>query len=253
VGSNNTFVGFNSGNIATGSGSTLLGVNAGQSLTSGGTNLFLGNLAGSVLTTESNNVDIAHVGVVGDSGVIRIGTAATQVKAFIAGVTGVTTAGSAVACLVDTNGQLGVTSSNEVLKEKFEPLSESKVKQLIQSIPVRSYHYKDPSVNQEEQFGPNVEDLEDMEIVQEEFPSLLATHHETGKPYAIATQHVEWLLLAEVQRISREMDALRKVEPEFKPDFSLRSEKDEKKRKLEEEEELARVAALPITKKSKRG
>jgi hypothetical protein len=58
-----------------------------------------------------NNVDIAHVGVAGESGRIRIGTAGTQTRAFLAGVTGVAIPGPAKPVLVNSSGQLGTSTS----------------------------------------------------------------------------------------------------------------------------------------------
>ena len=66
---------------------------------------------------ESNKIDIGNLGATGESGVIRIGNEGTQTATYIAGINGVTTRGSAVAVLVDGNGQLGTVSSSRRYKE----------------------------------------------------------------------------------------------------------------------------------------
>jgi hypothetical protein len=76
--------------------------------------------AGGNLTTGSNNVDIAHPGVAGESGTIRIGTA-NQTRAFMAGVSGTTLGGSTQQVVVRSNGQLG-TAPTASLSETVDRL-----------------------------------------------------------------------------------------------------------------------------------
>ncbi len=52
----------------------------------GSRNVAIGPHAGINLTTSSRNVDIWNPGVAGESGTIRIGTAANQTRTFLAGV-----------------------------------------------------------------------------------------------------------------------------------------------------------------------
>ena len=74
--------------------------------TTGSNNIALGFEAGRNLTTGSNNIAIGSEGVAGESNTIRIGTAGTQTRAFLAGIRGVpVTGGQAV--VIDANGQLG--------------------------------------------------------------------------------------------------------------------------------------------------
>ena len=95
-GSNNVAIGYDAGtNVSGGSGNILIGYGSGDGL----------------MTTDSNNIDIANVGVAGDPGVIRIGTAGTQTAAYMAGVTGVTPSGSLAPVLINANGQLGTGGS----------------------------------------------------------------------------------------------------------------------------------------------
>lgn len=96
--------------LTTGNTNIGIGWQAGANLVSGSVNILIGDTAGTNYTTsESSNILINHAGVVGESHVIRIGTPGSageqQNKAFLAGVTGVTVAGSAPVG-VDTNGQL---------------------------------------------------------------------------------------------------------------------------------------------------
>jgi hypothetical protein len=75
--------------------------------TTGDSNIALGSSAGGNLTTGSNNIDIASPGVAGESGTIRIGTAARQNAAYLAGVFGRTIGGPTKAVVVNKNGRLG--------------------------------------------------------------------------------------------------------------------------------------------------
>jgi len=73
--------------ITTGTNNTADGANALFSLTTGSNNTAVGFQAGYNLTNNANNnIDIGNVGVGGDNGIIRIGTAGIQTNAFIAGV-----------------------------------------------------------------------------------------------------------------------------------------------------------------------
>ena len=110
TGSNNTSSGFQVFQYnQTGSNNTAYGFQAGghSGFTSGNSNIMVGSLAGSNFTSsESNNIDIGSGGVVGESGVIRIG-GANQTAAYIAGINGVTPSGSPLPVVINANGQLG--------------------------------------------------------------------------------------------------------------------------------------------------
>ncbi len=67
----------------TGINNTAVGQNAGTAITSGSNNTALGQNAGSAITTSSNNILIGNTGVVGDSGVIRLGTVLTNTACYI--------------------------------------------------------------------------------------------------------------------------------------------------------------------------
>ena len=138
-GGSNVGIGYEAGTLMTGdSGNTAIGASSMAfssnsssntaigygtlSITTGSNNTALGDLAGSnYVSTESSNIVIGNLGIVGDSNVMRLGTtggSAGQVnKAFIAAVTGVTVTASAPVA-VDTNGQLsslGFGTATQVL------------------------------------------------------------------------------------------------------------------------------------------
>lgn len=122
-----TAIGYSSLNLATGDRNTAVGHTSLDAVTSGERNTAIGALAGTNVVTGSNNILMGHnvasayvgaegsnivlgnAGVAAESNTIRIGTngasAAQQNRAFVAGITGSTVAGSAPVG-VDTNSQL---------------------------------------------------------------------------------------------------------------------------------------------------
>src|SRR5205814_1062352 len=94
----NTAEGYQALQNNTGSDNTGLGVNAGLNLTTG-----------------SQNIDIGNSGVAGEANTMRIGRAANQTRAFIAGIRGVTTANAnAVPVVIDSAGQVGTMSASKL-------------------------------------------------------------------------------------------------------------------------------------------
>lgn len=78
----------------------------------------MGSFAGNALTTGDNNIDIGNGGVAAEANTIRLGTAGTQTKAFVAGIRGITTGvNNAIAVMIDSNGQLGTVSSSPRYKD----------------------------------------------------------------------------------------------------------------------------------------
>ncbi len=109
TGSNNVATGNNALFANTGGNNNLAaGLGALRANTTGSSNIALGANAGRKLTTGSNNVAIANDGVAGESGAIRIGSAAKQTAAFIAGINGTTLGGAAKPVVVNSSGRLGV-------------------------------------------------------------------------------------------------------------------------------------------------
>ena len=98
-------------NITTGNYNTAVGDNALSTLTTGSDNIAVGNQSGiNYIENESDNILLGHPGATGESGKIRIGTAATQTGAYIAGIHGSTPAGNAStqeSVIIDSSGHLG--------------------------------------------------------------------------------------------------------------------------------------------------
>jgi len=85
--------------------------NCGANLMNGLRNIFLGQNAGSNITTENDNILLYNNGIVGVDGRIAIGTSGIHNTTFISGITGVTPAGSTTQnVIIDSNGQLGTGS-----------------------------------------------------------------------------------------------------------------------------------------------
>ena len=112
LGNNNTCIGAASGSSlvgvvsVSGENNTFLGQASGIQLLSGSDNLLLGRGAGSDLTlTDSNNICLDNVGIIGDNQTIRIGNA--QNKTFIKGIHNVLPSGSTENVIIDSNGELG--------------------------------------------------------------------------------------------------------------------------------------------------
>jgi len=125
-------------NNSTGNANLAFGLQALYSNTTGSNNIGVGYAGGYSLTTGSNNIDIGNVGVGGESGAIRIGTASKQTSAYIAGIYGKPVTGSAV--MISSTGQLGVVTSSERFKTAIEPMGSRSAK-LAQLRPV-SFHLK---------------------------------------------------------------------------------------------------------------
>ena len=198
-GSNNITLGTSNLNSCdTGQGNICIGGTCLGSTTSGSFNIAIGGLAGgSIDATDSSNILIGSFGASGDNNTIRIGTEGTgngqQDTCFIAGIANATVTGSAV--FVDTNGQLGLTSSSAKFKENIEDLSISKVLDLN---PV-SFTYKgDPSHAQ--QYGLIAEEVEKI------MPELVV--YREGKPFSVHYHLLAPLLLAELKTLRKRIETL---------------------------------------------
>src|SRR5207244_3275454 len=137
--SNNTAVGSSSlAANTTGTSNTAVGKSSLAANTVGTNNTALGNNALAVSTTGTDNTAIGfnalavnakgtsnngNAGTAAEATTTRIGT--SQNKCFIAGIRGVTTGqpnGNTV--LIDSNGQLGTTSSSRKVKHNIEDMNE---------------------------------------------------------------------------------------------------------------------------------
>lgn len=84
------------------------GIGAMQYLETGNANCAFGPYSGANWTTsESDNIAISHLGTVGDTGIIRIGTTGTQTNCYIAGIAGVTVSNLNLVTVDTTSGELG--------------------------------------------------------------------------------------------------------------------------------------------------
>jgi hypothetical protein len=114
-GTNNSILGYDSGMaITTGGGNTLLGSTNSTALITGANNTIIGYQSGTSYTgAETGNILINHVGVVGESNVIRIGSGTISYTAtFLRGVRNITPAGAnGISVYVDSNGQLGTVGT----------------------------------------------------------------------------------------------------------------------------------------------
>ena len=187
----------------TGSANTAVGEDALFSNTTGSNNIAIGRLAGaSLAVTASNNILIGNngSGVVSGTPEIRIGLQGTQVETRIAGIFGASLSGSNV--VVDSNGQLGVSASSRRFKEDVRDMGEVSDK-LSKLRPVR-FRFKAEDADSGErplEYGLIAEE------VAEVLPELVPLDAE-GKPYAVRYDLLSSLLLSELQRQRRDIEAL---------------------------------------------
>lgn len=203
--SNNTIFGrlaatsiINGANNNTGSGFQNLG-----QLQSGSFNSVFGNQAGFDYTTsESSNICIANLGVVGDNNTLRIGTNGSgnnQVnKAFIAGISGVTVAAS-TAVVINSTGQMGTIVSSARFKENIKDLDSESVLNL--RAVTFNYIADDTKEN-------NVGLI--AEEVYKFLPNLVILDSE-NKPYSVKYEQLSIYLLSEVKKLSEKVIELEKI------------------------------------------
>jgi hypothetical protein len=216
IGSRNTATGFHAldqnrfGNNNTANGYVALGGlngNAGNNNTavgafalngsSGDNNIALGFRAGSSLTTGNQDIDIGNLGVAGESGTIRIGSAA-QTRTFIAGISGQAVSGSPV--YVNAGGQLGVLPSSERFKEEIKPMDNAS-EPILEVEPVTFHYKKEIDPNAVAQFG----------LVAEKLASVspdLVERDDQGKPYTVRYDAVNAMLLNEFLEEHRRVQEL---------------------------------------------
>jgi hypothetical protein len=158
----------------------------------GNGNIAVGYGAGVSSVTGSDNIFIGQFGESGDDETIRIG--AGQERAFIAGIRGKTTAGSAISVLIDSDGQLGTVSSSRRTKQDIRG-AEPFLDRLLELRPV-AFRYRqqvasDPNAPLE--FGLIAEEVADV------FPELVVFDRD-GRPETVRYHLLSSLLLAELKR-----------------------------------------------------
>jgi hypothetical protein len=189
TGSNNSAVGYGAlYKNTTGSNNNAQGFYALENNTSGGNNIGVGQYAGAALTTGNSNIDIGNTGVAGESGVIRIGSSATQVAAYMAGVSNSTITGAAV--YVSSSGRLGVLASSERYKTAVASMG-ARTDNLAQLRPV-TFHLKS------EPQGPLQYGLIAEEVAKI-YPELVI-RDDTGKIQGVRYDELAPMLLNEVQQ-----------------------------------------------------
>src|SRR5204862_3571943 len=133
-------------------------------------------------------IDIGNSGVAGESNTMRIGRAANQTRAFIAGIRGVTTANAnAVPVVIDSAGQLGTVSSSRRFKNEIKPMDQTS--EAILGLEPVTFHYKSDSTGTA-QFG----------LIAEEVAKVnpdLVVRDENGEIYSVRYEAVNAMLLNE--------------------------------------------------------
>jgi Chaperone of endosialidase len=183
----------------TGNFNTALGTQALMNNTTGGGNTALGFNSGINVKTGSNNIHIGNDGTTDDNALIRIGTAGTHTRTFIAGIRGVTTgAADALAVLIDSNGQLGTTSSSRRIKTHIHDLGDQS-RSLHQLRPV-SFRYRSHPPDGPAEYGLIAEE------VAEIYPELVVRDTD-GQPAGVRYHVLPAMLLNEVQKQQRQLEA----------------------------------------------
>jgi hypothetical protein len=200
----NTGVGLQSPfNISTGSGNTAVGFQALLNNTAGENNTAVGEST-LVNCTGTGSIAIgSHAGeFVGSSNnVIAIGSPGDDVdnSCFIGNIFGVTsTQGTGV--FINSDGQLGTTTSSRRFKEGFKPVD--KASEALFSLTPVTFHYKkefDPAAVK--QFGLVAEDVEKVD------PDLVVRDKE-GKPYSVRYDQVNAMLLNEFLKEHKKVEKL---------------------------------------------
>ncbi len=212
TGFNNTANGFQAlFSNTTGNNNTANGADALLSNTTGNNNIAVGFQAGLNLTTGNNNIDVGNAGVAGESRRIRIGTAGTQTKTFIAGIRGVTTVNAnAIPVLIDSAGQLGTVSSSRRFKKEIKPMDQTS--QAILGLKPVTFHYKSDNTATP-QFGLIAEEVAEVNAD-------LVVRDDQGKPYTVRYEAVNAMLLNEFLKEHRTMQEQKETIAQLKQDFA---------------------------------
>jgi polyhydroxyalkanoate synthesis regulator phasin len=205
----------------TGGGNTASGWLALYSNTTGSNNVALGcQAAAAVLGSNSNNIHIGTQGSLNDNGTIRIGgnaalgDPATQSQFFASGIYGATTGASgALPVVVDSNGQLGTTSSSRTVKSDIEDMGDT-TDTLMSLRPVR-FRYKVYGPDSPLQYGLVAEE------VAEVAPELVARDKD-GKIETVFYDKVNAMLLNQVQTQQRLIEEQREQLQSQRQDLSDR-------------------------------
>jgi len=209
IGGRNTAIGRNALSLnSTGNFNTANGYQALFNNTTGNFNIALGSSAGASLTTGDSNIDIGNFGVAGESATIRIGSALTQTKTFIAGISGVTVV-SGVPVVIDAAGQLGTIVSSKRFKKEIQPME--KASEAILGLKPVTFHYKSDATDTP-QFGLIAEEVA---VVN---PDLVVCD-KNGEIYTVRYDAVNAMLLNEFLKAHRKAQQQEATITQLKKDF----------------------------------
>lgn len=213
-GNRNCIFGTSSGqHITSGGDNSVFGYTAfGSGTLTGSYNVIIGSGAGSSYTTsEASNVLINNSGTVGESNVLRIGSATgtgnDQLNAaYICGITGKTSA-SGAEMFCNSSNLLGTTTSSIRYKQNVQDIGKSS-ERIYQLRPV-SFNYKVslPHVDEEDakvtQFGLIAEEVKDI------IPEMLI-YDKDGQIESLKYRFLAPLLLNEIQKLNKRIEELEK-------------------------------------------
>lgn len=184
----------------TGSHNAAIGANSLRNNIDGDRNVALGFSAGRDATGD-HNIFISHDGLPTDNGVIRIGDDSNHSSTFIAGIFGsIVQAGSSVE--ISSTGKLGTTPSSRRFKEEIHDMDETS-SSVLDLRPV-TFRYT------EEARGDGPRPIE-FGLIAEEVAQIypdLVVYDEEDEPYSVRYQVLAPMLLNELQRQEREIQAL---------------------------------------------
>jgi len=197
---------------------TASGAGALYSNTTGNNNTAIGSQAGLIWDSNGNPIDFTGSdniyigynvgpGSAGESYTIKIGndqwlqgSTGSTYQTFIAGISGATVVGSAV--YVNNSGQLGTLASSSRYKDDIEDMGDSS-SGLMKLRPV-TFHYKPEYAAEPRtvQYGLIAEE------VAEVYPDLVQHDPKTGQPQTVYYHLVNAMLLNEVQKQQKRINAL---------------------------------------------
>jgi hypothetical protein len=156
-------------------------------------------ISGHNITTGDNSIDIGNEGVAGENGTIRIGSA-SQVRTFIAGISGSVVTGTIVQ--VNAAGQLGTALSVARFKDDIKPMD--KASEAILALKPVTFHYKQEiDFDCTPRFGLVAEDVAKVN------PDLIV-RDKNGEVYTVRYDAVNAMLLNEFLKEHREVQELKK-------------------------------------------
>jgi len=195
AGLSNTAVGYDAlyTNVS-GNANTAIGDSALASAT-GTYNIALGYQAGKYISTGNYNMYLGNEGADNEYATIRVGSASTHNRIFLAGVLNSPVVGSSV--LISGTGQLGIPTSSARFKDDIADMTDAS-SSLMKLRPV-TFHYKghagDPL-----QYGLIAEEVEKV------LPDLVMKDSD-GQPQTVLYHEMPAMLLNELQKQQRRIEA----------------------------------------------